>query len=287
MAAAGQYRRLEDPEEDSTPRDEEEEEMLLHVPEGVSGHLWATCGALGGHNSLTPPNIYRFHQRNGFACMVLADAFELGQFAFVVAFSTFLLRCVDYDVLFANRSRDGDRAKVTLPDALLPADQCVQRIRGSLWILSLLSMASVFWLYRLVRFLRSLLGYWEMRLFYTQALRIPSEELSSRSWPEVQSQLLDLQRRHPLCVHKELTELDIHHRILRFRNYAVAMVNKSLLPIRFQLPLVGSVVFLTRGLQYNLEMLLFRGPGSLFENPWSLRAPCKRLETRREVARGL
>ncbi|XP_069715205.1 autophagy-related protein 9B isoform X2 [Phaenicophaeus curvirostris] len=284
MAATGEYRRLEDPEEDSPPG---EEEMLLHVPEGLPDS-WYHVKNLDDFFS----RIYRFHQRNGFACMVLADAFELGQFAFVVAFTTFLLCCVDYDVLFANRplnhSRAGDRAKVTLPDALLPAAQCAQRIRGSGWIIFLLAMATVFWLYRLVKVLCSLLSYWEIRSFYTQALKIPSEELCSLSWQEVQARLMELQRRQPLCVHKrELTELDIYHRILRFKNYTVAMVNKSLLPVRFRLPLLGSVVFLTRGLQYNLELLLFWGPGSLFQNKWSLRARCKRAEARRELARGL
>lgn len=43
----------------------------------------------------------------------------------------------------------------------------------------------------------------------------------------------------------------------RFKNYMVAMVNKSLLPPRLQIPLLGEVVFLTHGLKYNLELLLF------------------------------
>lgn len=58
------------------------------------------------------------------------------QFLFVVTFTTFLLSCVEYDVLFANRPvnhthpGDGavpDRSKVTLPDAILPTEQCSER----------------------------------------------------------------------------------------------------------------------------------------------------------------
>lgn len=55
------------------------------------------------------------------------------QFLFVVTFSTFLLCCVEYDVLFANRPLNHsqvpapERSKVTLPDAILPAPQCAQR----------------------------------------------------------------------------------------------------------------------------------------------------------------
>lgn len=54
------------------------------------------------------------------------------QFVFVVAFSAFLLCCVRYDVLFADRPLNrshvpAERSKVTLPDAVLPAPQCARR----------------------------------------------------------------------------------------------------------------------------------------------------------------
>jgi len=32
---------------------------------------------------------------------------------------------------------------------------------------------------------------------------------------------------------------DIYHRILRFKNYSLAMMNKSLLPVKFQVPFLG------------------------------------------------
>lgn len=34
---------------------------------------------------------------------------------------------------------------------------------------------------------------------------------------------MEIQKEHQICIHKkELTELDIYHRILRFKNYMVA-----------------------------------------------------------------
>ncbi|KAM7072033.1 LOW QUALITY PROTEIN: autophagy-related protein 9B [Acridotheres tristis] len=281
-----EYRRLEECEEDSPPGEEEEEQLLLHVTEGPTDS-WHHIKDLDSFFTKYP-----FHQRNGFACVLLSDVLELVQFLFVVTFSTFLLCCVDYDVLFAtrplNHSHVPERAKVTLPDAVLPAPQCARRLRGSGWLLFLLVLAGAVWLCRLVTALRRLVGYWEIRSFYIRALGIPAEELCNHSWQSVQARLLALQRRQPLCVpRRELTELDIHHRILRFRNYTVAMVNKSLLPVRFRLPLLGPVVFLTRGLQFNLELLLFRGPAALFQNTWSLRPQVKRAGARRALARGL
>ncbi|KAM7036593.1 autophagy-related protein 9B isoform 1-T2 [Passerculus sandwichensis] len=284
-----EYRRLEDCEEDSPPGEEEEEQLLLHVTEGPtdSWHhikdLDSFFTKLPAHLPVPPEEWLRLR-----AALGRAGA----GFLFVVTFSTFLLCCVDYDVLFAtrplNHSHVPERAKVTLPDAVLPAPQCARRLRGSGWLLFLLVLAGAVWLCRLVTALRRLVGYWEIRSFYIRALGIPAEELCNHSWQSVQARLLALQRRQPLCVpRRELTELDIHHRILRFRNYTVAMVNKSLLPVRFRLPLLGPVVFLTRGLQFNLELLLFRGPAALFQNTWSLRPQVKRAGARRALARGL
>ena len=56
---------------------------------------------------------------------------------------------------------------------------------------------------------------------------------------------------------QELTELDVYHRILRFRNYMVAMVNKNVLPCKIKIPLYGDKVFFTQGLKFNYELLLF------------------------------
>ncbi|XP_029443817.1 autophagy-related protein 9B isoform X1 [Rhinatrema bivittatum] len=282
-----EYQRLEDFEEDSPPG---EEDLLVHVPEGLKDS-WHHIKNLD--NFFT--KIYHFHQKNGFSCMLLSDFFELVQFLFVVTFTTFLFHCVEYDVLFANKAVNHthtatfpERNKVTLTDAILPAPQCAERIQKSSWIIFLLVMAAIFWLYRLIKMICNLLNYWEIRSFYIRALKIPSDELRNFTWQEVQGRLISLQREQQMCVHKkELTELDIYHRILRFKNYMVAMVNKSLLPIRFQLPLTGEVIFLTQGLKYNLELLFFWGPGSLFQNKWNLQPKYKRAGNRLELAQQL
>lgn len=54
------------------------------------------------------------------------------QFIFVVAFTTFLISCVDYDILFANKAvnhsqHPSEPIKVTLPDAFLPPNVCSAR----------------------------------------------------------------------------------------------------------------------------------------------------------------
>ncbi|XP_011375843.1 autophagy-related protein 9B isoform X1 [Pteropus vampyrus] len=282
------YERLGDcdPEgSQESPIHGEEQQPLLHVPEGLRGS-WHHIQNLDCFFT----KIYSYHQRNGFACILLEDVFQLGQFVFIVAFTTFLLRCVDYNVLFANqpnnRTRPGlPHSKVTLSDAILPSSQCAQRIHSSHLLVLLLILAAAFWLVQLLRSVCNLFSYWDIQVFYREALHIPPEELSSVAWAEVQSRLLALQRSGGLCVQpRPLTELDVHHRILRYTNYQVALANKGLLPARCALPWGGDAAFLSRGLALNVDLLLFRGPFSLFRGGWELPDAYKRSDQRGALA---
>lgn len=273
-----EYQRLEASYSDSPPG---EENLLVHVPEG-SKSPWHHIENL----DLFFQRVYNLHQKNGFTCMLLGEIFELVQLVFVVAFTVFLANCVDYDILFANKFvNHTDSLKVTLPDAFLPVDVCSARIRDSVPVIFILVISGVFWLHRLVKFIYNICCYWEIRSFYINALKISMADLPYFTWQEVQARIVEIQKEHQICIHKkELSELDIYHRILRFKNYMVAMVNKSLLPVRFRLPVLGDTVFYTRGLKYNFELIFFWGPGSLFENEWSLKSEYKRGGNRLELA---
>ncbi|TRY90248.1 hypothetical protein DNTS_005108 [Danionella cerebrum] len=228
-----EYQRIEEYDEDSPPG---EEDLLIHVPEG-RGDPWHHIKNLD--NFFTRISFLTLLPKNGFACMVLSEMFELV-------------------------------------------------IQGNSWIIFLLIMAAIFWLYRLVKVICNVLSYWEIRQFYIRALKIHMDELCNFSWQEVQGRLILLQREHPMCVQKrELSELDIYHRILRFKNYTVAMINKSLLPVHLRLPFLGDVIFLTQGLKYNFELILFWGPLSLFQNKWSLHPKYKRAANRQDLANQL
>ena len=70
--------------------------------------------------------------------------------------------------------------------------------------------------------------------------------------------LKEAQTQYKMNIRKhELTELDVYHRILRFKNYLVALINKSILPCKLYFPFYGEKVFFTQGLKFNYELLLF------------------------------
>ncbi|XP_077005807.1 autophagy-related protein 9B isoform X2 [Tamandua tetradactyla] len=282
------YEQLEDYDpqgSQDSPVHGEEQQPLLYVPEGLRGS-WHHIQNLDSFFT----KIYNYHQRNGFACILLEDVFQLGQFIFIVTFTTFLFRCMDYNVLFANQPNNHTRpgaiqSKVTLSDAILPSAQCAERIRSSPLLVFLLVLAAGFLLFQLLRSVRNLFSYWDIQVFYREALHIPPKELNSVPWAEVQSRLLAVQRSGGLCVQpRPLTELDVHHRILRYTNYQVALANKGLLPARCPLPWGGSAAFLSRGLALNVDLLLFRGPFSLFRGGWELPDAYKRSDQRSALA---
>lgn len=216
--------------------------------------------------------------------MMLSDILQLVQFLFVIGFSTFLLECVNYDILFANSKNDTH--KVTIPEAVTPFNQCVKQF--DFGIVFCLLVAIAFWFFRTLKVLYNIFKYWEIRSFYLTALHICTTDLTNMTWHEVQRRLLEVQKEQQMCIHKqELTELDIYHRILRFKNYMIAMERKSLLPLKHDIPFIGDCAFYSIGLKYNLDFILFWGPWSPFENYWKLKDEYKIYHRRKQLAEDL
>lgn len=62
------------------------------------------------------------------------------------------------------------------------------------------------------------------------------------------------------------------------------MYNKSVLPSKLTIPVLGEVNVLSKLLIYNIELILFRGPFACFENNWHLKEDFKRATKRAELA---
>ncbi|XP_011304017.1 autophagy-related protein 9A isoform X2 [Fopius arisanus] len=268
-----------DDEREETPH---ESGVMIHVvPEGGKAR-WNHIEDLDSFFT----RMYHYHQKHGFGCMMLQEVLELGQFIFVVAFSTFLFHCVDYSILFKDKLIENNSHKTTIADAILSSKEIIDSMGLVTWLCIL--VAGIFWILRLVKVLYHLTQFWDIKNFFNVALKIADSDLDNLTWHEIQKRVREVQKEQEMCIHKrELTELDIYHRILRFKNYMVAMINKSLLPVRLKVPVIGEVIFMTRGLKYNMELLLFWGPWSPFENNWHLKEDYKKLNKRQELARAL
>lgn len=235
--------------------------------------------------------IYRYHQRNGFICMVVEEFFELLQFSFIIFFSLMLFQCVNYPLLFgysnsSNRT-SSYQDNVHISDVIYPLDQCLSTIP---FMLSLcLIIAILYWLFRLVKFTMHVIQYKHMQSFFEQALEIQSSELANYTWYEVLQKVIAAQRKHHMCVHKEnLNELDIYQRVLRVENYFVSMLNKSVLPVSIQIPFINlQWVYFTSGYEKNLQLILFKFYGAPFVNSWNLQNDYKTFAKRDLLIRSM
>ncbi|CAF2602109.1 unnamed protein product [Rotaria sp. Silwood2] len=219
--------------------------------------------------------VYQYHQRHGFFCIVLSEIFALVQFIFIVSFTILIVQCIDYPLLF--RSTPAARNitdKIQINQVIQSPKQCLRNMRLIISLCLILSI--IYWIYRFSRAIYNLLSYFNIRAFYIQALDIKPIDLPNMTWHEVQQRLIIAQRTHHLCIHKsDLTELDIHNRLLRFKNYEVALVNKGILPPRIHLPILGDIISFTTGFKFNLRLILFWGPYAPFDQRWHLQQEYK------------
>lgn len=271
-------------EEDSEETPQDSGVMIHIVPEGGKAARWNHIEDLDSFFT----QIYTYHQGHGFFCMMLEKVLRLLQYIFMVIFCLFLFNCVDYPVLFRDKSVSNKTVndKVTIRDAVYPYEQCVANVGFWSWLTVMIAV--VVWIYHAVKFISQAFQYWDVKAFFNTALKISDSELDNVTWHEVQTKLREVQREQQMCIHKkELSQLDIYHRILRFKNYLVAMVNKSLLPVRLCLPFVGEQCYMSRGLKFNYELLFFRGPWSPFKDSWHLKEEFKKVNRRHELAQHL
>jgi len=253
--------------------------VMIHLVPEAAKSRWTHIDDLDSFFT----KVYDYHQKHGFTVMMLQEILELAQFIFIVFFTVFMAECVNYPVLFKDKIPDGKPHKLTLRDVVTSTPFSSMHFLTQTFIF----VSVLFWVTRLIVVVYHVFQFWDIKCFYNTALRIPDSELDSVTWWEVQQRLVQAQKEHMMCIHKqELTPLDVYHRILRFNNYIVAMVNKAILPLRYSVPFLGDSVFLSSGLKFNIELVLFKSPWAPF-NQWHLREDFKRVAKRKELADSL
>uniref|UniRef100_A0A183CES0 Autophagy-related protein 9 n=1 Tax=Globodera pallida TaxID=36090 RepID=A0A183CES0_GLOPA len=229
--------------------------------------------------------IYEYYQQKGIRCIAFRYVFSLFRFAFVVFFSTFLLQCVDYGVIFNTRNTTLNGTplpeKKGIQDVLIP--QCHRHLNFLVKIA--LFLAFLFWVGHFMRICCRLIQFCEIKRFFATQLQIYDNDLQNLSWNDVVHSLCRAQERIHLIVSRDsINSLDIYQRILRHRNYFVALVYKLILPPQIGLPLVGNVHYLSSGLRFNLEWLLFWGPWSPWKSSYALKDEFKERDNLERIA---
>lgn len=226
--------------------------------------------------------IYIYHQKSGFLCIVVEHILELLKIFLVVFFTFFLLHGLDYQVMFKNKlPPDYDKSKplkITISQCLIPLSEAVL----APWEIILILFATAFWMLKIGHAINSIIGNYSIRRFYIDVLQV--HDTSLYTWQEIQTRLINMQSLFRIR-DGHLDELAIHHRLLRRSNYMTALIDKGVLPIAFKLPILNiELYYLTSGLEFNFDLLFFRGYLSLFEKNWKLKEEVKLPFQRHESA---
>lgn len=227
--------------------------------------------------------LYKYHQKSGFVCLSCWQLIELAQIVYSVFLPVFFLNYIDYDILFRNKvpNPKNPTAKVTIHDVVRSFDEVtiptIQKIA--------IALALMFLIWKIIKTVHSIIVNSAIRRFYKDVLHI--NDCSSLTWQDVQTRIIN--SKHVFLAHdSHLTELDVHNRILRHNNFMIALINRGVLPIYYNAPLVGETVFFTQSFLYNCQLLFFRGPFKcIFEQNWLISDEVKNASHRQLVAKKL
>ncbi|TFY58771.1 hypothetical protein EVG20_g8028 [Dentipellis fragilis] len=210
--------------------------------------------------------VYYYYEGKGIYSIALYRGLNLLTVGFVIGFSTFLLRCVDY-------SRIRPEQVTRLSDVVV--GRCVSSFSGFTLMFFLLFCA--FYTWQIAAFVLGIIRLVDMYRFYTHLLRIPDEDIQTISWPEIVRRISQIRDSNPLTAlsfsssrprHNDAAKLDAHdiaNRIMRQENFLIALFNKELLDLRVPLPQAlsrwkigeeGKGRTLTRALEWNLRFCL-------------------------------
>ncbi|VBB31747.1 unnamed protein product [Acanthocheilonema viteae] len=121
-----------------------------------------------------------------------------------------------------------------------------------------------------------LAGFCLFLLDFPSCTGIEDALLRDLKWQEIVQLICEKQPSIHLILNKDgITALDLYQRILRHKNYFVALVNKEILPPIINVPFIGSMPYLPNGLKMNLEWLLFYGMWSPWKGPYELKEEYK------------
>lgn len=229
--------------------------------------------------------IYKYHQKNGFICLISGQLLELIQIVYSVFLPIFFLNYVDYDILFKNKqlppTANNPSGKVHIYDVVKPfSSVTVPKIQ----IFAVL-LAIIFLIWKTVKTVHSIVVNLAIKQFYKDVLHI--NDCSSLTWQDVQARIIS-SKQNFLAQDSHLTELDVHNRILRHNNYMIALINRGVLPIYYRVPFIGETTFFTQSFLYNCQLLFFRGPFKcIFEENWLIGDDVKNASYRQVVSKKL
>ncbi|KAM0748760.1 APG9-domain-containing protein [Meredithblackwellia eburnea MCA 4105] len=208
--------------------------------------------------------VYLYYVGKGVWAIALSRLLNLLTVGWVIFFSTFLLGCIDYSVVWQSHH---------LSEVVV--DHCVSRFSGLTFLLVI--SFSAFYSWRVVSFGLGVRKLWSMHEFYTELLEVPENDIQTIPWHNIVTRISELRATHPSALSSQhepnsttsgprLDAHDVANRIMREENYLIALINKDVLDLSIPVPealhriapqTAGfGATMLTKTLEWNLSFCL-------------------------------
>ncbi|CAM9388615.1 unnamed protein product, partial [Ectocarpus fasciculatus] len=210
-------------------------------------------------------SMYAYYQNRGLPAILLNQFCNTATLGFTIAFSVFLLACVDWHRLrhcHDEASCDDFYSYVRTPFG--------QATLYNFVTFCYMALFFVYWLFQLLSAARTSLEGIRMESFYRRVLGISLSDLQNMMWSDVMRRLITLHDNgvYRVSIQEKLTEYDIVARIMRKDNYMVALINKGVLDIRLPRWIVQcsmfmwedseKTLFLTKSLEWSINFCVLQ-----------------------------
>lgn len=196
-------------------------------------------------------DIYDYYYNRGYSCIFTQTLLDNLSYLFSIHFTIFNLFLIDWRSIVKT---------------------CIEDNQCTLDILDFVSFENIFsfkfivtysmlMFYYIVFLVKSVLYVYRMKKIkhvYDTKLLIKQKEMVERRFDDIINRLCELQITENFCRVKEtLTKFDIIARIMRKRNYIIALVSNNVLDFSIRIPFIGRIMFFTNYIGNNLyESLL-------------------------------
>ncbi|KAB7503363.1 Autophagy-related protein 9 [Armadillidium nasatum] len=232
-------------------------------------------------------NIYNYHQDGGFWHRFTKDVVDLLTTLFTALVTIVSFELFNYFILQKKLPPGHDfTRKISVSEIVANSEEFFENF--SVFSKTCLIISFMILIFRVILIIKNWIRYWEIKQFFREALGIQDRDVQDVTWEEVKLLTMEAQATFRMCVNKNfLSELDLYHRILRFENYFISMVQRKVIAFNFKIPYFGEIYFAPPSLQFLLKRLLFdHNFGGAFKK-WYLKEEYKHAENRAFLAEKL
>ena len=202
--------------------------------------------------------MYLYYNQKGLPSVILSQTCSVISLGFTVAFSTFLIAFVKWDLLLICKDEESCQ-DIHYYIRTNPYDDSY--VIFSILITTYVFLFCCFWLWKCYCAFHIVSSAFTMEKFYREKLGVRLNDLYSMRWHEIVERLIKLHHHHVVrvAIKEKLDEHEIVLRIMRKENYMIALINKQVLKIKvpwFISPLYPEKLFLTKSLEWSISFCI-------------------------------